>query len=76
MLDLQTCEGAAFSPGGLVSADLNKHRVWVCPLYEPFLNWLYKQDTTDLSALPAHVDLPDAEFQMSGYRRPGPEAAR
>jgi hypothetical protein len=42
--DLQTGEGAMFSPGGLASADLNrKHRVWVCPMFEPFLIWLYRQ---------------------------------
>lgn len=52
--------------------DLDKHRVWVCPLYEPFLNWLYAQDLADLDKLPDLVDIPDAEFQMHGYRRPGP----
>jgi hypothetical protein len=72
VFDLQTCEGAAFRPGGYAKADLNKHRIWVCPMFEPFLEWLYKQEVSDLDALPAHVDLPDAEFQMSGYRRPGP----
>lgn len=73
VLDLQTGEGALFRPGGLASADLNKHQVWVCPMYEPFLNWLWKQP--DPMDIPAHVDLPDAEFQMSGYRREGPSDA-
>lgn len=73
VLDLQTREGAAFRPGGDVAADLNKHAVWVCPLFEPFLGWLYQQDLTDLDALPGYVDLPDAEFAMAGYRRPGPD---
>ena len=72
VLDLQTCEGAAFVPHGLASADLNKHKVWVCPMYEPFLNWLYEQDLTRLDALPSFLDLPDAEFDFCGYRRPGP----
>jgi len=70
VLDLQTGEGAIFRPGGLAKADLDKHRIWVCPMYEPFLTWLYRQP--DPFAIPAHVDLPDAEFAMSGYRRPGP----
>lgn len=42
VFDLQTCEGAAFRPGGHAHNDLNeKHKVWVCPLFEPFLEWLY-----------------------------------
>lgn len=73
VVDLQTGEGALFRPGGVPSYDLSKqHAVWVCPMFEPFLAWLYKQDTSDLSKLPAHVDLPDAQFEMQGYRRPGP----
>lgn len=70
LLDLQTGEGAMFYPGGLASADLAKHRIWVCPMYEPLLTWLYKQDLSDLDALPAYVEI-DAEFALSGYRRPG-----
>ena len=70
VFDLQTGEGALFRPGGLASADLNKHRIWVCPMFEPFLAWLYKQDLTDLQALPAIVELDDpGSFQ--GYRREG-----
>jgi len=71
VLDLQTGEGALFRPGGLASADLNKHKIWVCPMYEPFLTWLWAQKNP--FDIPAHVDLPEAEFQMAGYRRPGPE---
>jgi hypothetical protein len=71
VFDLETREGAAFRPGGLPSADLNKHKIWVCPLFEPFLAWLYQQDLADLTKLPDHVDLPDAEFQWQGYRREG-----
>jgi hypothetical protein len=44
--------------------------IWVCPMFEPFLTWLYKQP--DPFAIPAHVDLPDAPFAMQGYRRSGP----
>lgn len=73
VLDLQTHEGASFRPGGLVSADLDKHKVWVCPMFEPFLEWLYDQDLTDLDALPSLVELPDAPAAMFGYRRGGPE---
>jgi hypothetical protein len=72
VLDLQTGEGAIFKPGGYATADLMKHAIWVCPMFEPFLEWLYQQDLTDLSALPRHVDLPEAPFAMSGYRREGP----
>jgi hypothetical protein len=75
VLDLQTGEGAIFGPYGLAHADLEKHRIWVCPLFEPFLTWLYQQDLADLDRLPAHIDLPDAEFAMQGYRRPGPEVS-
>jgi len=69
VLDLQTGEGAIFCLGGYAKADLDKHRVWVCPMFEPFLTWLYQQH--DPFAIPAHVDLPNAEFAISGYRRPG-----
>jgi hypothetical protein len=75
VLDLVTREGACFKPGGLPIADLEKHRIWVCPLFEPFLEWLYKQDLSDLDTLPAVVELPNAENAMRGYRRPGPEGA-
>jgi|HubBroStandDraft_1064217.scaffolds.fasta_scaffold32770_2 hypothetical protein len=74
VFDLQTQEGAAFTPGGLASADLHKHKIWVCPLFEPFLTWLYKQDLSDLSKLPKHIDLPDAPFELHGYRREGKQA--
>lgn len=73
VLDLQTGEGAIFRLGGYAHADLDKHRVWVCPMFEPFLAWLYEQDARDLAALPDHVDLPAAPFSMYGYRRPGPD---
>ena len=70
VLDMQTGEGAIFKPGGLASHDLNeKHQIWVCLLFEPFLNWLYKQDLTDLDKLPALVDLGQTPTGLSGYRR-------
>jgi hypothetical protein len=69
VFDLQTGEGAIFLPGGYAHADLEKHKIWVCPLFEPFLEWLYQQP--DPLAIPARIDLPNAEFAMYGYRRPG-----
>lgn len=72
VMDLQTGEGARFLPGGYAKSDLDKHQIWCCPMYEPFLTWLYLQDLTDLSQLPNSIDLPNAEFAMAGYRRKGP----
>jgi len=72
VLDLVTREGACFRPGGCPPADLQKHQIHVCPLFEPFLEWLYLQDTRDLDALPALVNLPGAPAALWGYRRPGP----
>lgn len=71
VMDLQTGEGAIFWPGGHAPSDLQKHRIWVCPMFEPFLTWLYRQDVSDLAKLPAVVELPDAPFSLAGYRRPG-----
>jgi hypothetical protein len=71
VLDLQTGEGAIFLPGGLASADLNKHEIWVCPLFEPFLAWLYQQDLSDLDAVPAVVEIEGIPPQLAGYRRQG-----
>lgn len=70
VMDLQTGEGALFRPGGYARADLDKHHIWVCPMFEPFLTWLYKQDLTDLDTLPKLVEL-EAPFAMAGYRRGG-----
>jgi hypothetical protein len=69
--DMQTGEGAIFLPGGLASADLDKHKVWVCPMFEPFLVWLYGQELSDLDKLPSVIELPDAPASMYGYRREG-----
>lgn len=70
VLDIETGEGAVFRHGGLASYDLNsKHQIWCCPLYEPFLEWLYSQDITDITKLPDTVELPNAPEAMYGYRR-------
>ncbi len=71
VLDLQTGEGACFFIGGYAKGDLDKHRIWVCPLFEPFLTWLYRQDCTDLDALPRLVRLPEMPAEVAGYRRRG-----
>lgn len=73
VMDLQTCEGACFTPGGSAHADLEKHAIWVCPLFEPFLEWLYTQPCfAGPEALPDIIELPNAPSSMAGYRRPGP----
>lgn len=74
VLDLQTGEGSIFRPGGCAKADLNKHKIWVCPLFEPFLTWLYRQDLTDIETLPRVIEL-EHGLELSGYRRSGPEGA-
>jgi hypothetical protein len=80
VIDLQTGEGAMFLPGGSPRADLDKHRVWVCPMFEPFLGWLYDHiareegpDSEWFDALPDLVEIPDAPASMQGYRREGRE---
>lgn len=74
VLDLQTGEGAYFLPGGHAKNDLDRHRIWVCPMFEPFLSWLYQQDLSDLDALPTGVELTEdaAPSALYGHRRPGP----
>lgn len=75
VMDLQTGEGALFRPGGFAVADLEKHKVWVCPLFEGFLTWLYKQDLSDLDKLPDVVDdLPKELSALWGHRRSGPSS--
>lgn len=71
VIDLATGEGGRFRLGGHAGADLNKHRIWVCPLFEPFLWWLYKQTPEEIPNLPQLVLLPGAAFSYAGYRRSG-----
>lgn len=81
-LDLQTGEGAMLRPGGSVAADLDKHAIWLCPMAEPFLRWLYRElahsepRATRLVYLAANqrcVTLTEEEAPsaLRGYRRPG-----
>jgi hypothetical protein len=71
VLDLQTGEGAYFLPAknACAKADLDKHKIWVCPMFEPFLEWLYQQDNLDFDVLPDWINLKEIEFSFCGYRR-------
>jgi hypothetical protein len=73
VLDLATGEGACFRHGGLAKADLDRHQIHVCVLFEAFLTWLYRQPLETLGELSTLVTLPDVEPDMYGYRRPGPQ---
>ena len=75
--DLQTGEGAIFRLSGHPKYDLEKHRIWVCPMYEFFLEWLfeeYKKDPKKVMGLdlPEVVQLDTKHFELYGHRRPGP----
>lgn len=76
VMDLATGEGAMFALGGFAHADLEKHKIHVCVLFEAFLAWLYdwsNQLGTDWwNPLPRLIMLPDVEFALYGRRRPGP----
>jgi hypothetical protein len=80
VLDLATGEGALFKPGGQVAIDLEKHRVWVCPMFEVFLGWFYAHPECwlDLAAVPQLITLTDEETRAAsalyGRRRSGPAA--
>jgi hypothetical protein len=78
VFDLATGEGAFFRPGGNARVDLEKHQVWVCPMFEPFLTWLYRhpEGWQDFERLPEVVMLTEAETRgassIYGHRRRGP----
>lgn len=65
VVDLQTGEGAEFSlSGGRQEAKWaleQKHpRLWICPLFAPFLGWLFDfniDGLVPLTDLPRHIDL-------------------
>lgn len=75
ILDLQTCEGAMFRPDGNAKADLDKHQIWVCPMYEVFLGWLYShpEHWDDVRTIPSLIEDTSPECMassgMRGYRR-------
>lgn len=56
VLDLQTGENAIFRPWCLARDALAKRRVWVCPLFEPFLKWAYRRPSPR-DTLPELVEL-------------------
>lgn len=73
VMDIETGEGLMVAPGGSAYHDLQKHSIWCCPMFEPFLAWWYtKWPEIDVGTFPEIVQLDDAEFAMYGYRRPGP----
>ncbi len=84
VLDLQTGEGARFPIEFVRDVDvhhqLNKHRIWVCPLYEPFVAFLFgyigNHQRTWWDTLPRTVEMPTAGIVVFGRRRPGPFPGR
>lgn len=76
VVDLQTDEGAWFLPHPErdPKVDLDRHQIWVCPLFYPFLQWLYRTNPVHVSGIPDVVELdPDDVIKFQGYRRPGPQ---
>jgi hypothetical protein len=69
LIDLVTCEGALFDGRGVARHDLDSRRIWVCPMYEPTLEWLYRQKPVALP-LPGVVEL-DVPGELYGHRRDG-----
>jgi hypothetical protein len=72
VLDLETNEGALFSPHGNVRSDLRKHQIWISVLFQPFLVWLYEQAKVpdfDPSTLP---DIIEVEGPGAAGRQDGP----
>lgn len=78
VLDLVTGEGVRFDWTTVrnAAAALQRHQVWVCPMFEPLVEWLVTHiraaGTAWWDTLPRCVLLPDAPFALSGHRRPGP----
>jgi len=81
VFDLQTGEGAMFLTAGNAKVDLDKHKIWCCPMYEVFLGWLYAhpEHCADIRTLPSLIELDPSETRghnaLYGYRRPGPSPA-
>ncbi len=82
LFDLQTGESARFYINNPVPVDvrsqLKNHQIWVCPMFEPFMVWLWSHIRLNPSwwdTLPRTVELPaDTPFEVAGFRRPGPNA--
>lgn len=78
VMDLQTGEGALFlleRPGAVQWSLNDKHQIWVCPMFEPFLIWLERwaleNGHPSPDTLPGLVELTeqDAPSAFRGYRR-------
>lgn len=73
ILDLQTGESAIFSHGGLAVADLTKKAIWVCPMFLPFLEWVYRQDLKKFDEWPTLIEVGMEHSAMFAPRNPGPQ---
>lgn len=82
LLDIQAGEGALFSINNPIPVDvphqLNEKQIYICPMFEPFMTWLWEHirshQGTNLDwfdELPRVVVLPEAPFDLYGYRRRG-----
>lgn len=78
VFDLQTGEGARFDLRGDPISQLERHKIWVCPMFEPFLVWLFAlvqarppgPERFRINNLPTVAKFP-AHSALAGYRRPG-----
>lgn len=76
VMDLQTREGIFVQFGGVAVNDLNKHQVWVCPMFEPTLVKLYEYGSAPVESLPDLIELPaDVGGALYGHRRNAPWSA-
>jgi hypothetical protein len=77
VMDLQTGEGAMFPLDGSPDYDLKeKHAIWTCPMFLPFLRWLYDwyaEGHRDLAQLPPYVTFTEDEAPsaLAGTRGKG-----
>ncbi len=79
VMDLATGEGARFPvdlgghPGATARKHLDDHQIWVCPLFEPFIGWLYDFSSANPNTwwdeLPRTIEIPEAGFAFAGFRR-------
>lgn len=69
-LDLETGEGIILSKHEqMPSYQLeHKHEIWRCPMFDPFLEWLVRQEFKTVEDLPSYVMLDTAIEAMAGGR--------
>lgn len=78
IVDMQTGEGGMFIPGGLPRADLQKHGIWVCPMFELFLEGFYNRvklvglDAVFADPIKLFRVGPEIELRLQGHRHNGP----